>query len=231
LLDLAQILVVDGGFAAVSLALACVKNNVVMVSRLRWDAALYHPPGPQPPGKRGPKPLKGQRQRSLQGWAERSDTPWETGDVRWYGFMPNHRALRMANGALAGICLLHDHPNYRHSMPTKIVEYMAHGLPVVTTANPMAEGLVTGRPEGPAGRVVPFGDVRAAADAVLELCRDGELRRTLARTGHEITQRSYHWPVQARLFVKRLEEWVAESAPPVPAIPRQRSRPRSVVSE
>ena len=39
------VLVVDGGFAAVSLALVCVKQQVVMVSRLRWDAALYHPPG------------------------------------------------------------------------------------------------------------------------------------------------------------------------------------------
>ena len=79
------VMVVDGGFAAVSLALACVKSRVTMVSRLRWDAALYHPPGPQPKGKRGPKPTKGKRQRSLQGWAERSDTPWETVEVDWYG--------------------------------------------------------------------------------------------------------------------------------------------------
>jgi hypothetical protein len=79
------VLVVDGGFAAVSLALACVKNQVVMVSRLRWDAALYHPPGLQPQSKRGPKPTKGKRQRSLQSWAERSDTPWETVEVDWYG--------------------------------------------------------------------------------------------------------------------------------------------------
>jgi hypothetical protein len=79
------VLVVDGGFAAVALALACVKHHVVMVSRLRWDAALYHPPGPQPPGKRGPKPLKGTRQRRLQAWAERSDTPWDTVEVDWYG--------------------------------------------------------------------------------------------------------------------------------------------------
>jgi hypothetical protein len=78
------VLVVDGGFAAVSLALACIKHKVVMVSRLRWDAALYHPPAPHPKGKRGPKPLKGKRQRSLQGWAERSDTPWETVEVDWY---------------------------------------------------------------------------------------------------------------------------------------------------
>jgi hypothetical protein len=79
------VLVVDGGFAAVSLALACVKSHVVMVSRLRWDAALYHPPGLQPPGKRGPKPTKGKRQRSLQEWAVRSDTPWESIEMDWYG--------------------------------------------------------------------------------------------------------------------------------------------------
>jgi hypothetical protein len=79
------VLVVDGGFAAVSLALACVKQQVVMVSRLRWDAALYHPPAPQPPSKRGRKPTKGSRQRSLQGWAERTDTPWEHIEVDGYG--------------------------------------------------------------------------------------------------------------------------------------------------
>jgi DDE superfamily endonuclease len=81
----ALVLVVDGGFAAVSLASACVKSQVTMVSRLRWDAALYHWPGPHPQGKRGPKPLKGKRQRSLQEWAERTDTPWETVEVDWYG--------------------------------------------------------------------------------------------------------------------------------------------------
>jgi DDE superfamily endonuclease len=80
----ALVLVVDGGFAAVSLALACVKSQVNLVSRLRWDAALYHRPGAQPPGKRGPKPTKGKRQRSLQAWAERADTLWETVTVDWY---------------------------------------------------------------------------------------------------------------------------------------------------
>jgi hypothetical protein len=79
------VLVVDGGFAAVSLARACVKSQVTMVSRRRWDAALYHQPGPQPQGKRGPKPWKGKRQRRLQAWAERADTPWKTVEVDWYG--------------------------------------------------------------------------------------------------------------------------------------------------
>jgi DDE superfamily endonuclease len=37
------VLVVDGGFAAVALALACVTHHVTMVSHLRWDAALDPP--------------------------------------------------------------------------------------------------------------------------------------------------------------------------------------------
>jgi hypothetical protein len=79
------VLVVDGGFAAVSLALACVKSQVAMVSRLRWDAALDHQPAPHPLGKRGAQPWKGKRQRRVQAWAERADTPWETVAVDWYG--------------------------------------------------------------------------------------------------------------------------------------------------
>jgi hypothetical protein len=100
------VLVVDGGFAAVSLALACVKHKVAMVSRLRWDAARYHSPGPQPPGKRGPKPLKGKRQRRLQAWAERSETPWEDVEVVWYGgqrkklWVFSHTALWYRRGLL-----------------------------------------------------------------------------------------------------------------------------------
>jgi hypothetical protein len=76
--------VVDGGFAAVALAWACQESQVVMVSRLRLDAALYHPPVPQPPSKRGRKPTKGPRQRGLKVWAARTDTPWQETVVAWY---------------------------------------------------------------------------------------------------------------------------------------------------
>src|SRR5512135_75124 len=79
------ILVLDGGFAAVELARACQRHQVTMICRLRLDAALYHPPGLQPPGKRGPKPKKGARQRRLMEWAGRSDTPWEEVEVDGYG--------------------------------------------------------------------------------------------------------------------------------------------------
>ena len=100
------VLVVDGGFAAVSLALACVNNKVVMVSRWRWDAARYHPPGPQLPGQRGPNPLQGTRQRRLQAGAARADPPWEDVAVVCYGgqrqkwWVVSHTALWYSRGLL-----------------------------------------------------------------------------------------------------------------------------------
>ncbi len=55
------VLVGDGAYAAVSLALCCAGFPVAvnLVSRLRLDAALYDFPPPEKPGKRGPKPKKG----------------------------------------------------------------------------------------------------------------------------------------------------------------------------
>jgi glycosyltransferase involved in cell wall biosynthesis len=128
--------------------------------------------------------------------------------LRWYGFVPNDRALRMAEGAIAGLALLHDSPNYRHSMPTKVVEYMSRGLPVITTPNPIAAEIVT---QGSCGLVVPFQDPKATAAAVRRLRDDSALRVDMGKRGHEAARARFHWPEQARLFVAQLEDWAARS--------------------
>jgi len=80
------VLVVDGGLASLGLGWSCVAIEATMVSRLRWDAALYHPPPKRhPKGKRGRKPQKGKRQRTLHQWADRADTPWVEAEIDWYG--------------------------------------------------------------------------------------------------------------------------------------------------
>ena len=128
----------------------------------------------------------------------------DRGLVRWPGFVPNDQAMRQVDGALAGLSLLRDEPNFRHSMPTKVVEYMARGVPVVTTPLPAAADLVT-RHE--CGFVVPFCDPRAAADAVLKLARDASLRAKMGGRGHEAALGSLGWPSDAQAFVAQLEAW------------------------
>ncbi len=81
------VLVTDGGLAAIKLGLQCrnFPNPVAYVSRLRLDARLYSWPGPQPKGKRGPQPKKGQRELSLQQRLNDPHTQWHRITIRWYG--------------------------------------------------------------------------------------------------------------------------------------------------
>lgn len=122
--------------------------------------------------------------------------------LRWHGFLPAARALALLPGALAGLSLLRDTPNYRVSTPTKVLEYMAHGVPVVTTPLPLAAELVTGHG---CGTVVPFEDPDAAADAVLGLRADGDARRRAGVAGHAAAAREHDWTVLAAAFLAELE--------------------------
>lgn len=92
------VLVTDGGLTAVKLGLRCARfiNPVTYVSRLRLDAALYDPPGPQPQGKRGPKPKKGKRQPSLKNVLLDPCTQWTKCEIDWYG--GKRRAVEIATG-------------------------------------------------------------------------------------------------------------------------------------
>jgi glycosyltransferase involved in cell wall biosynthesis len=126
------------------------------------------------------------------------------GVLHWRGFVPNNEAMALVDGSLCGLSLLQDLPNYRHSTPTKVLEYMAHGVPFVTTPLPGAVSLVE---TYHCGLVVPFDDPDATAAAVLRLRDDAELRRELGRRGHQAARASYHWPEAAREFVSQLEAW------------------------
>ncbi|MFG2022615.1 glycosyltransferase [Streptomyces sp. NPDC048825] len=130
------------------------------------------------------------------------------GVLRWYGFLPNNRALAKLSGALAGLSLLHDQPNYRHSRPTKVVEYMAHGVPVVTTPTPLASELVE---RHGCGLVVPYEDPAAVAEAVRRLRADPELRARAARQGREVAVAGLNWQVRSAEFAALLERWVKEA--------------------
>jgi glycosyltransferase involved in cell wall biosynthesis len=126
--------------------------------------------------------------------------------VHWHGFVPNAEALRLVGGALAGLSLLRDEANFRHSMPTKVAEYMARGVPVVTTPLPLAVELVEA---ADGGFVVPFNDPQAACDAILRLDADPDLRVKMGLRAHEYALANLAWAPHAATFVAQLETWAA----------------------
>ncbi|MFM1966855.1 MAG: hypothetical protein RL134_2580 [Actinomycetota bacterium] len=143
-------------------------------------------------GTAGPEVRAQMEQASRAGW------------LTWHGFVENSAALAMIEGASVGLSLLRDEPNYRHSMPTKLLEYLAHGIPFVSTPLPLAVELAQ-RSGG--GVIVPFRDAQAARDAVMELDRDDNRRQAMADSGRAWVRDHANWSLDGKAFVRQLEEW------------------------
>src|SRR3954447_24524343 len=79
--------VADSTYAALDLLAACTRlaHPVVVITRLRLDAALYDPAPARPPGTVGRPRKKGPRQPTLAARLEDPQTAWQAHTVRWYG--------------------------------------------------------------------------------------------------------------------------------------------------
>jgi len=126
----------------------------------------------------------------------------EAGDLSWLGFLRSEDALARVSGSLAGLCLLKNLPNYRVSLSTKIVEYCALGVPVITTPLPLAADLVRSEKVGVA---VPWNDPGAVVNVILKLRADPELRCLMGTNGHKVALREYDWDRLSVKFIRAMD--------------------------
>jgi hypothetical protein len=90
--------VADSTYAVLDLLAACAQlpNPVVVITRLRLDAALYDLAPARPPGTVGRPRLKGARQPTLAARLQDPRTVWQRLTVRWYG--GSERTIEVATG-------------------------------------------------------------------------------------------------------------------------------------
>jgi len=81
------VVVADSGYAVLELLDVCrrLANPVVMITRLRLDAALYDPAPPRKKGMTGRPRKKGARQPTLAARLADPTTAWQRCEVSWYG--------------------------------------------------------------------------------------------------------------------------------------------------
>ena len=84
-------------------------------------------------------PVAARDQERLRQWQQRSAA---AARVRLHGRMPPEAAWRLARGAWAGLSLLHSTPAFESAIPSKIYEYLACGMPVLTSPIRRAAELV-----------------------------------------------------------------------------------------
>ncbi len=120
--------------------------------------------------------------------------------VELTGRLPWREAMvRLASAAVA-ISPLTDTPNYRHSLPTKVLEYLGLGIPVVATNLPGTTDVLNGRPG------VTFfeaGDVPALRQAIISASR-AEVREAAQRSS-DLVRSEFEWPTdRVRSFYSAL---------------------------
>lgn len=109
--------------------------------------------------------------------------------VEFAGELPNPTALERIRRAGVGIAPLLDGPNYRESAPTKVLEYLAVGLPVVVSDMPGTRRLVEGLE---AVVLVPPGDAEQLARGI-EACLEPRMKAAAVAQVPSI-RRERRWP-------------------------------------
>ncbi|MGH8936713.1 MAG: glycosyltransferase family 4 protein [Acidimicrobiia bacterium] len=123
----------------------------------------------------------------------REEAGWTGVSLELTGLLGHREALEQAAGARVALSPLLDLPNYRHSLPTKVVEYLAVGVPVVASDFPGTAQVVGGMP---GVHLVAAGQPQAWSEALDRVCGDPGEREKAQQNAASIRDR-FAWPTQA----------------------------------
>ena len=119
--------------------------------------------------------------------------------VRFAAPVPHEELLAWTAGAWCGASLLVDVClNHTYSLPNKLFEYLAVGVPLIASDNPEIAGFIT---EWQAGEVCDPSDPRSIADAVLRL----EARHEQAAAAARAAGDAFRWENEAQTLLKIYE--------------------------
>jgi len=126
-------------------------------------------------------------------------------DVEFAGMRTHDEVRRFIQQAHAMVlpCIVGEDGN-RDALPTVLLEALAGGLPVISTAIGGVEEIVDG---GRAGVLVPAGEAKPLAAAMERLLRDPAAQRTLAANGRARAERLFDLAAN----VATLQGWFAAS--------------------
>jgi len=124
-----------------------------------------------------------------------------------HGRMPLGDGYELSRQAAIGIAILNPTKNYFESYPTKIFEYMAIGLPVVTSNFPLYRDVIEANE---CGICVDPSNPQEIADEISKLLNDPERRQRYAENGRKVVQSKYSWEAQRKELEAAYAEVLAE---------------------
>lgn len=111
--------------------------------------------------------------------------------VDYYGEKPWEDVISLLQNASMGLLTLHPTPEYLVSLPIKLFEYMASGLPVIASDFPLWRQII--ETSGHCGILVDPLSPRGIADAVEYLISNKAYAEEMGRAGYQAVHKHYSW--------------------------------------
>lgn len=111
-------------------------------------------------------------------------------DVFISGPVPHEKVFEILSQSHIGMAILHPDPNYLESLPTKLFEYMAAGLPVIASNFPLWKEIVEGNE---CGLTVDPLNRKEIAQAIEYLLDHPEVRQKMGENGRRAVLEKYNW--------------------------------------
>jgi glycosyltransferase involved in cell wall biosynthesis len=117
---------------------------------------------------------------------------WER--VHYHGLLDQPGIFRLLRNVRAGLVVLHPDPGYLESLPLKMFEYMAAGIPVIASDFPLWRRIIEG---AGCGILVDPLDPSAIARAMEYVLKHATEAEAMGRRGRDAVQELYNWSTEA----------------------------------
>ncbi|WP_040584895.1 glycosyltransferase [Spirosoma luteum] len=129
-------------------------------------------------------------------------------NLHFYDYTDQRIAFPYATGATAGLALLKPVGDYEDSYPTKLFEYMALGLPVITSNFPLYRAVVEQHNCGFC--VSPYEPAQVAEKLIYLIEHVGEAR-SMGQRGRQAVEQFYNWTSEANKLINFYEQILREA--------------------
>lgn len=120
-----------------------------------------------------------------------------------HGRIPFSDVQKWLGKGKVGLVCLHPIENYRESLPIKMFEYMAAGLPMVATDFPIWKEIVESSNCGFVADALDPGDM---AQKVEQILSDANLRKQMSADARKAHEERYNWDVEEKKLLSLYQE-------------------------
>lgn len=123
--------------------------------------------------------------------------------VEYRGWLRPDEVVSLLGEARVGLALLKPTRSFRESLPTKLFEYMAAGIPIVASDFPTWREIIE---DARCGYLVSSGDEQGAVRAIQKVFEHPHDAQMMGARGREAIQKKYNWDCELAKLLQLYEQ-------------------------